>query len=480
MRGGGVVGRVSGLVVVLVVLLASATGAAPRDRPRSTAEALTTARPTTGPPAADPSAADPSATDPFGVPADRPLPGHSISNPVLPPALVGGAPTRVLQGVHEHAGYAIEVPPRWNRRLLVWAHGYRGTGKVLEVEPPAFGLRQRLLDGGFAWASSSYYANGYDVKAGVESTHDLALRFADLVGEPQDVFVAGASMGGHVVVRSLEQHPGFYRAALPVCGVLGDQELFDYLLDYQLAAQALAGVDAHPLPRDYLAVAVPKIKQALGLYGTPNDLGAQLAEFVVDRSGGERPGARAAFEHWKEYLFSLAGTGPAGTASARGLAADPNQVATNLDTRYRPNTPVDLDRVVERVPPANPAARAAPELTEVARVDGRPSAPVLSLHGLGDLFVPFSMEQVYARDVRSHGLSHLLAQRAVRAVEHCEFSPAEVGRAWDDLVRWADTGARPEADVVDDPAVVAAPGYGCRFTDPTAREPATRRVFPTC
>ena len=410
-----------------------------------------------------------------GTPDDQPLPGYTISNPPLPPALVGGEPSRVLQGVHKHAAYTVEVPPRWNGRLAVWAHGYRGPSTVLTVDPPAYGLRQRLLDQGFAWAASSYYGNGYDVKAGVESTHDLATHFTRLVDKPRDVFLVGVSMGGHVSGRSLEQYPGFYRGALPLCGVMGDHELLDFILDYQVVAQTLAGVDAYPLPPDYLTVVVPKIKAALGLDGTLNELGEQFAQVVINRTGGPRPGARAAFGLWKDFLFDLATPSP-----RRDLAANPIQIATNVFTRYTPNTPVDLNREVRRILPENLKARLTPVLTEIPRIAGRPTVPVLSLHDLGDLFVPFSMEQQYQRDVRLNGRTHLLAQRAIRAAQHCEFSPDEVGGAWDDLVTWVDTGRRPAGDVVDDPAAVAAPDYGCRFSDPTAYGTGTRRMFPAC
>ncbi|WP_246108046.1 hypothetical protein [Saccharothrix saharensis] len=410
-------------------------------------------------------------------PGDRPLPGYTVDNPPLPPAQVGGEPSRVSQGVHEHAAYTIEVPPRWNGRLVLWAHGYRGASTVLTVDPPAYGLRQKLLDQGFAWAASSYYANGYDVEAGVLGTHALAEHFRKLVGKPRDTFIVGVSMGGHVIGRSLEQFPGFYRAALPLCGVLGDQELFDFFLDYNLTAQALSGIRAWPAPADYLTAVVPRIQGELGLTGTPNERGAQFAAIVAHRSGGPRPGFAPALAYWKDYLFGLAAP-----SEGEGLAADPGQIATNVLTRYEPNAPVDVNREVQRVLPENPKARLTPKLTEVPRVAGRPTAPVLSLHDLGDLFVPFSMEQAYERDVERNGRGHLLAQRAIRAAGHCEFSPNEVGAAWDDLVTWADTGRRPAADVVDDPAVVAAPTYGCRFTDPAAYTApnSTRRFFPPC
>ena len=94
------------------------------------------------------------------TPGDQPLPGYTIENPPLPPVQVGGEPSRVLQGVHNHSAYIIETPPRWNGKLALYAHGYAGQGFVLRVGPPPFGLRQRLLDQGYAWAASSYYATG--------------------------------------------------------------------------------------------------------------------------------------------------------------------------------------------------------------------------------------------------------------------------------------------------------------------------------
>jgi len=394
-----------------------------------------------------------------------PLPGYTISNPPVAPAVVGGKPATVIQGVHSHAGYVMEVPPNWNGRLALWAHGYRGTGKVLTVDTPPYGLRQRWLDEGYAWAASSYYDNGYDVKAGVTTTRELATLFGWKVRRPKKVFLAGVSMGGHVIARSLEQYPGFYAGALPMCGALGDHELFDYFLSYHLVAQALTGVHAYPPPADYPTAVVPRIQQALAGHDD------QFRAIVTTLSGGARPGNGAAYAYWQNFLFNLV-TAPAGDS----LAENPLQIATNITTRYRPDSPVDVDRAVQRVRVANPVARYTPALTQIPAVLGLPSAPVVTLHGVGDLFVPFSMEQDYRADAARSDRADLVVQRAIRTVAHCEFSPAEVGDAWRDLTSWVDRGRRPAGDDVrrtDDPK------FGCRFTDRTATD-GTRALFPAC
>ncbi|NVI87855.1 hypothetical protein [Actinomadura sp. BRA 177] len=419
------------------------------------------------------------------TPDDQPLPGYTIDNPPLAPVQVHGKPSRVLQGVHHHAAYDIEVPPHWNGKLALYAHGYAGQGFVLTVGPPPFGLRQRLLDQGYAWAASSYYDNGYDVRAGVLSTRDLAELFARKVGRPKQRIIAGVSMGGHIIGRSLEQFPGYYDGALPMCGVLGDDELFDFFLDYNLVAQDLSGVREYPVTDQYATVTVPKIEAALGLTAlrpggpdTTNARGKQFRSIVINRTGGTRPGAVQSFAFWKDFPFTLA------TPSVPGatLAEEPGQVATNLFTRYRPNEPVNVNATVQRVRVANLPARLSNRLSQVPRINGRPGVPVLSLHGLGDMFVPFSMEQIYASEVARHHRSRLLVQRAIRTAQHCEFSAVEAGTAWDDLVRWIDTGRRPAGDVTTKPRVVARADYGCRFSDPAAYAAGTgtRRLFDPC
>jgi hypothetical protein len=97
-------------------------------------------------------------------------------------------------------------------------------------------------------------------------------------------------------------------------------------------------------------------------------------------------------------------------------------------------------------------------------VAGDPRIPVLSLHDIGDLFVPLSMEQVYAVRTLLHEQSDLFVSRAIRGVGHCDFSQPELQAAFGDLVRWVRTGHRPAGDDILDRREVAEPSFGCRFT----------------
>lgn len=418
----------------------------------------------------------------------QPLPGYTISNPTLPPLSVAGQTTTVVQGVYKHAAFDLEIPPNWNGELVMWAHGYRGTGTVLTVDPPAYGLRETFAQEGYAWAASSYAENNYNPATGVTSTHDLAKYAAKLIGQkPTRTYIVGVSMGGHVIGRSLEEYPKFYAGALPMCGVLGDNRLFDFFLSYNLVAQTLAGTPAYPTPADYQTAVVPQIQTALGLVGlqpgldTTNELGNQLRDVTINLTGGPRPGAVNSFAIWKDFLFTLASPDNGGT-----LAQNAGRVATNVAKTYTPNAPVDINAAVPRVFPADVYSRYTPRLIQIPRILGYPKIPVLTLHGLGDMFVPFSMEQLYRNEVTYHGLGGNLVQRAIREAGHCEFTPTEVGQAWTDLTAWVEKGpsAKPAGDDVVTPSVLSNPTYGCRFTDPggyaTPATTPTRALYARC
>ena len=90
---------------------------------------------------------------------------------------------------------------------------------------------------------------------------------------------------------------------------------------------------------------------------------------------------------------------------------------------------------------------------------------MLTLHNLGDLFVPVLNEIAYVNRVNANGKGELLVQRAIRGVNHCDFTPEEFSTAFLDLVAWLEFGIKPAGDDFADPAAVADPNFGCAFTD---------------
>lgn len=114
---------------------------------------------------------------------------------------------------------------------------------------------------------------------------------------------------------------------------------------------------------------------------------------------------------------------------------------------------------------ADPQARRTNGLANVAPTTGDIRIPMLTLHTLGDLFVPFHIEQEYARRVAAKGRSGNLVQRATRDCGHCTFTPTELVTTFVDLVKWVEGGIKPAGDDVLNPAAVAHPNFGCTYTD---------------
>ena len=418
----------------------------------------------------------------FSIPAQAAEPpAYFVDETKLPFNALPGTSTQRLWGIHNGAGYRIEVPDNWNGDLVMYAHGFRGTGLELTVSNPA--IREFLVRNGYAWAASSYSKNGYDVRQGVKDTHALMEKFNGLVGHPRRAYITGHSMGGHITGVAIEQYPGAFAGALPMCGVMGDNELFDYFLDFNLVAQALAGVQAQfPFPADYQTAVVPAVKAALGA-AYPFVLNAQglgLAGVTMNISGGLRPQFPISFASWGNFLFTVGVTG--GT-----IGVAPGNVQDNSDMVYQMDTDpalspaeVGLNASVLRVM-QDPQGRHPNGIANIPTISGRLPIPVVSLHTIGDLFVPFSMEQIYARRVAAQGLAGRLVVRAIRDHGHCNFDVREEAAAFADLVNWVEDGVKPGGDDVLNAASVANANFGCTFTAPGHVVPNSPfPPFPPC
>lgn len=381
-------------------------------------------------------------------------------------ALAGTNTTRYW-GIHDGAGYRIEVPQNWNGRLVLYCHGYRGYGAELTVSNPS--IREYLINNRFAWAASSYRTNGYDPAAGVKDTHTLAQFFNGLVGKPKRTYIIGHSMGGHVIGVSVEQYPKAYDGALPMCGVMGDNDLFSYFFDYQVVANWLTGrTQPFPFPADYTTVTVPQIRAALeiapgGFPALLNDQGKKLRTSTKYFSGGERPLFNFAFMYWGNFLFDQGLSPDMGGITAGNVMGNMLQLYQLDDIAEFSSEEVALNEQVLRIAP-DPQGRHPNGLAGIPPITGKIGIPVLSMHTVGDLFVPFLMEQLYAKRVASQGKSNLLVQRVIRDVGHCGFTTAEQETAFAALVNWVENGVKPAGDDVLTPSVVADPKYGCQFT----------------
>lgn len=409
----------------------------------------------------------------------------SVDETRLPFAALAGAPeTDRWWGVLRGAGYRVEVPRNWNGMLVMYAHGYGGTGPTVNVSDAP--IRAHLIAQGYAWAASSFSSNYYDVRAGVEDTNALALAFQQIgaqngrtLAAPTKTYIIGTSMGGHIAAAAVDaealetaNHKVRYDGAVPMCGVLGDTELYNYFGASQIAAQQLAGMPATSWPVPNWAELAPQVRAALftTFPSATTPLGDQYKEIVKQLTGGERPMFNEGFAGGMNA--TVWGTfGRDGTIN--GILNRDGYDTTGVSYQF------DNDPALSAAENAfNQAAyrlHADPEANRLRRdgmrwfpkTNARIDVPVVTIHTLGDVYVPFSMEQIYKRRAMALGTDKWLVQRAIRGVAHCDFTLDEQTAAFDAMTNWEQNGVKPEGDDVLDRATVADPAYGCKFSSPS-------------
>lgn len=405
-------------------------------------------------------------------------------------APLSGAPASDRwSGVLGKAGYVVEVPAAWNGKLVMYAHGYAGMGSALSVTIP--GIRRHLLEAGYAWAASTYSTNYYDVRAGIEDTNALALAFTDIAKQngrtlaaPTRTYIVGHSMGGHIAAAAVDAeniqnavHKVTYNGSVPMCGVLGDTELFNYFGGYQTAAQQLANMPATSWPvTNWAQIVTPLMSALFTTYpSATTPTGDKLKAVVKNLTGGERPlfelgfGKSPASKAYQDAVWSTFGQ----DGTVNGVLTQNVVDTTALQYQFDDDPAQSADEqafnaAIFRVRPVADANRVRRDgLRWIPQNAAKISVPVLTLHTLGDMYVPFSMEQIYKRRADANGTSKWLVQRAIRGIAHCDFTVAEQNKAFDDMVAWEQSGTRPAGDDVLTASVVANANYGCTFTNNT-------------
>jgi pimeloyl-ACP methyl ester carboxylesterase len=329
-------------------------------------------------------------------------------------------------GVINGAPFYIEVPPRWNKGLVLYAHGYTVSGERPPdpQSPPMKALRDVFLSRGFAFAASDYSVQGWAVKEAIEDTEALRRYFVAKHGAPAETYITGHSMGGHITIAIIERYPEAYQGALPMCGPLGpaieflNTGVFDMLVTFEALFPDTIGSPYEPS-----ADTGQKVKAALA---KEPERAARYAQ-RYGRTIGQLPGALSLYHAVVGELKQRAGGEP-------------------FDNRNRIyfgfGDDASLNRTVKRYA-ANPSAR--DYVRQYATPTGRIADPVLTIHTTSDALVLGSDVTAYEVPAALAGTSERFVARFVEANGHCNFTPQQTGGAFDALLTWAREGRRPAA-----------------------------------
>jgi hypothetical protein len=200
----------------------------------------------------------------------------------------------------------------------------------------------------------------------------------------------------------------------------------------------------------------------------PTAAGAKYLSVLKNLTGGERPLFNQGIAFGGSFPSAYGTFGSDGTVAGilNKNVLDTNAFTYTIDGDTAGSTALNASAIkLTAAPDANRLRRDG--LRWIPKANGEFKIPVVSIHTLGDLFVPFSMEQVYQKRVAAKGNSSWLVQRAIRGASHCDFTVAEQVEAFDAMIKWERDGIKPLGDDVVTAATVAAPTYGCTFTKNT-------------
>ena len=331
------------------------------------------------------------------------------------------------------AAYRIDVPTNWNHSLVVFYHGYAETPVSYHAAAPINNQAQPMFDRGFAIIQSGYSDVGWALEKALPETDALRAYFVSKYGKPTEIYVAGGSMGGALTMVTIEQRPDVYTAALALCARLGPTDIpmqqrfafraaFDYYFpgimpplapsppDYvetdDLRTKVAAAIKANPINATYL-------RNLMRLHNNA-DVTHMIVYITYNISDFQKKAGGNPFDN-RNYIYS----------------------GTTLDNTASDNA---LNRGVKRYS-ADPFARQY--LIRNYTPTGKLLRPMIDLHTSYDPLIPVAGISIYTEEVAAAGYSHNFVQQYVERDGHCTFTPAEIGRSFDQLLTWVHTGKRP-------------------------------------
>ncbi|MGE0885693.1 MAG: DUF6351 family protein [Blastocatellales bacterium] len=334
---------------------------------------------------------------------------------------------KVENGTINGAAFRIEMPASWNKGLVMYCHGYQVAGTANNFENQrAQALRNVFLSRGFAFAESAYSAQGWAVKEAVEDTEALRRYFVGKHGKPNETIVLGHSMGGAITLATIEKYPEVYDGALPMCGPLnatlnGFQErIFDMLVTFDFLFPNVVG----PLTDLPQGAKLDQAKARAAIEAVPEKAEMFAKHFSLS-SKAELPGVLA---FWYEIVREL-------QVRTGGNPFD------NRNTIYDGfDDDVALNRGIKRYAAD---AKAREYLRQHYSPTGRIADPVLTIHTTYDQLIPGRFVSQYDEFARLAGTQDLFVVKFVVAKGHCNFTPAQTGSAFDELLNWIRDKKRP-------------------------------------
>jgi pimeloyl-ACP methyl ester carboxylesterase len=365
-------------------------------------------------------------------------------------------------GTLNGARYRIDIPNGWNHKLVIYYHGYAQEPVTFHIAEHLTGHQEPLFERHYAVAQSAYSRTGWALPQAYPETEALRQYFGKRFGGPKETYVVGTSMGGALVMVTLEINPKPYIGGLDLCGAVGPtSESFDRRFAVRAAFDYyFPGVMPSILkvPDDFVANRSERLRIAAALHESPQGAAA-IRSLMGLHTDAEVASDIAYFTFVIGDMQRRSGGNP---FDNRNTIYSGTNAANSLGD-------YELNDKVQRYD-AQPLARAY--LLRHYTPSGRLGRPMLALHTVYDPVVPVSQLALYSRQVEAAGFSRNLIQQYVHRDGHCTIRQDEVGEAFDELVAWTHGGSHPTAGQLED--LRPNPGFREQALRPTEVQNSTQ------
>lgn len=324
-------------------------------------------------------------------------------------------------GTINGAQFRIDIPPKWEGKLVMYAHGYSTTPTTFSPAPNP--LARFLLDHGYAVAQSGYASGGWAIPEAMNDTEALRRYFIKTNGPPKEVFIVGHSLGGFVVLMTIEQFPGSYKGGLALCAPLAPADWFlgrrafdvRAVFDYYFPAVFPM---LNQFAASYVADAREIAKVLAVLNGAPEKADV-VRRFADVRNNSELASDLVLLTHIINDLENRSGGNP----------------FDNTAVLYH-GTPID-DRLNQEIRRYKADKQAEKYLQAFYTPTGRLAAPLLSITTTYDPLIPAWVSNSFGSLVARAGNSDMFAQRFVKGEQHCAIPYDAIEDGLSKLEHWA-------------------------------------------
>ncbi len=322
-----------------------------------------------------------------------------------------------------NALYEICMPDEWNGDLIMYAHGIVPVFEQLSLPKRSPMFKEIFTSRGYAYATTSYSVNGITAAdRGVDDVMELVQIFNENFQEPEQTIAVGASLGGFIATKLVEEYEHIFDGALSLSGVHSGfiteiNHVFDFrnLFDYYFPGVIPGNTVeiSQEVLINWQTEYIPRIIQALQLNPSALNQLLSVSNLPVD-SNDPQMIIRTVLDLLSFNIITIDDI----NNNLYGTAYDnSNKVYSGSDNDNELNE--NIRRFIANIGVMN-------ELYAFYENCGELESPLVAIHNSGDHVVPAKQVEYYNEKAEQEDASEYLETIIIDRFGHVNITPEEI------------------------------------------------------